>query len=426
MRAGRARRTAPVAGELVEVEIAALGGQGDGMSADGALFVPYTLPGDRVAARRIGPHHALPVEWRVRASGHAVPACAHFGTCGGCALQHLAEAEYAAWKVAQLERALAHRGFDAVALAPLVRAAPGMRRRADLGVARGDTVEIGFHAFKSRTLVDMRVCPVLMPAIVNLLPALRELFAILMPPDRTADALITVSETGRDLLIGRVHDLDQTRREAIAAFARCHDLARIAWRRAAETPETIVQLRPPRVTFGGVAVDVPPAAFLQATVEGERAIVAEATDACQGARRIADLYAGLGTLSFPLGHRARVHAVEGMAALVGALEATARRAGLSGRITAETRDLARRPLRAAELDAFDAVVFDPPRDGAAAQAAEIARSRVKTVVAVSCNPSTFARDARVLADGGYRFERITPIDQFLWSPHLELVAVFQR
>lgn len=419
-----ARRAAPL-----DLAIEALGAQGDGIATVGGkqIFVPYTLPGDRVTARPIGPHHALPIVWHSRAPAHARPACPHFGVCGGCVLQHLDPAAYTRWKLAQLETALARRGLHDVPITPLAQTPPGARRRADFGVARrGERIDIGFHAYKSPALVDLDRCPVLEPKLSALLAPLRELFAALLVGKTRADILVTATETGPDLLIAGLPAPDRAQREALAAFAAANDIARIAWREADEAPDIIVQRRAPRMTFAGVAVALPPGAFLQASAAGEQAIVDAVMAATDGAKRVLDLFAGCGTLTFPLARQARVHAIEGAAALAAALDRAARGAGLGGALRVETRDLSRRPLLREELSGFDAVVFDPPRDGAAAQAAELAHSRVPVVVGVSCNPATFARDARTLVDGGYRLLGVTPIDQFLWSPHLELVGVFRR
>jgi 23S rRNA (uracil1939-C5)-methyltransferase len=415
--------------ELLDLTIEEVGAHGDGVAhRDGhTVFVPYTLPGDRVMALRTGPSHAVPRSWTVRGAEPHPSRCSHFGACGGCALQHFDDDAYAAWKLDQLRIALARRGFGDVEIAPMVQAHPAERRRADFGAARtGSAVSLGFHAYRSRSLVDIQNCAVLDPAIMAILPALRTLLRDLLADRQAADLLVTRTETGLDLLIAGATDPGRKSREKIVAFADEQDIARVSWRRGSASPETLIQRRVPHMTFHDVAVDIPPGAFLQATRSGERAIVEAACEATRGAKRVADLYAGCGTLSFPLAAAARVHAVEGAKDLADALAAAARRSGRAGRITVENRDLTRRPLLADELGDFDAIVFDPPRDGAAAQAAEIARSRVARVIGVSCNPPTFARDARILADTGFRLVRVTPIDQFLWSPHLELVGVFER
>jgi 23S rRNA (uracil1939-C5)-methyltransferase len=415
--------------ELLDLTVEEIGAHGDGVARrDGdTVFVPYTLPGDHVSARRIGPDHALPQDWIARGIAPHPPRCPHFGSCGGCALQHLQDNAYAAWKLTQLETALARRGFGSVEIMPLVRARPAERRRAEFAAIRtaAQTI-IGFHAYRSRTVVDMQDCAVLAPAIVALLSPLRNFLHRALPKTRTADILVTQTETGLDLLVSHAPPPERTEREAIAAFAAAQDLARIAWRVRGETPEILVQRRVPQVRFADIAVDLPPGAFLQATRSGEDAIVAATLQGTAGAGRVADLFAGCGTISLALSARFRVHAVEGAKDLADALTAAGRRAQRAGRLTVEMRDLSRRPLLPEELESFDAVVFDPPRDGAAAQALEIARSKIARVVGVSCNPATFARDARILVDAGFRLLRVTPIDQFLWSPHLELVGVFDR
>lgn len=417
--------------DLIDLTVSEIGAQGDGVARYGGadIFVPYTLPGDRVLARRVGFHHAIPDSWKSRTAAHRKPPCTHFGTCGGCALQHMQDTAYAEWKVHQLKVALAQRGFTDVEIAPLVVSAPGERRRADFGAIRsGARVDVGFRAYKSWQLIDLQTCSVLTPRIVTLLPALRSLALVLLPDRGTANLHTTQTETGLDLLIECAGSPDQRQREALATFATSHDIARIAWRQATETPEIMIQRRVPQVIFADTMVDLSPGAFLQASKSGETAIVSSVLDGVGVGvkRRIADLYSGCGTLTFQLARKARVHAVEGAKELAAALEAAARRAGQAGRVTVETRDLSRRPLLAAELADYGAIVFDPPRDGAAFQAAEIGRSRVPIVVGVSCNPATFIRDARILTTAGYRLTRITPVDQFLWSPHLELVGVFKR
>ena len=294
-----------------------------------------------------------------------------------------------------------------------------MRREADL--------VLGFNEAGTRTAIDLEECPVLNPGLVALLPPLRQLLTEILRTGDKADIVAAITETGVDLLLVTRAALKLPQREAIAAFAEDRDIARIARRLPKEIgAEPIVERRKPIRTFGATPVALPPGAFLQATAEGEAALTAFVLEACAGAGKIADLYAGCGTFSFALaGADAAVHAVEGDGPAHKAFVDAARSAGLN-RVTAERRDLAKRPLRVEELNRFDALVFDPPRAGAKEQAAHLAESKVKTVVAISCHPGTFARDARILAEGGYRLERVQPIDQFLWSPHLELAARFQR
>ncbi|HEX2114762.1 MAG TPA: TRAM domain-containing protein, partial [Alphaproteobacteria bacterium] len=266
------RHTKSAAPKPLELTIEEIGTHGDGIARRNgdAVFVPYTLPGDRVLARPVGPNHAVPQSWTVRGAIPQPPRCPHFGTCGGCALQHLEDDAYVAWKRQQLEIALSRRGIHEVDIRPVLRAAPQERRRADFGVMRvNDRVELGFHVYRGRTLVDMRDCAVLDRAIVALLPALRGLMRDLLGNRQSADLLITRTESGIDLLIGRLPEPDRDIREKIAAFAAAHDIARIARRRSSETPEILIQQRAPHTVFGAVTVNIPPGAFLQATKSGE-------------------------------------------------------------------------------------------------------------------------------------------------------------
>ena len=316
----------------------------------------------------------------------------------------------------------------AEAIEPLAVSPPASRRRADLTASRKkDGVVLGFNARGSHRVVDLAECAVLRPSLAALLQPLRELLAPLMKPGDSAEARLAATDSGADLLMVSAIEMGPGARERIAAFATRHDVARVA-RAHPRHPgtETLVERRPVRMAMGGVPVPLPPSAFLQATAEGEAALSAFVCAAAAGARRLADLFSGVGTFTFPLAKAgAKVHAVDAGKAEITAIEAAARAAVLPG-VTAEARDLDKRPLDAGALGAFDAVVFDPPRAGAAAQAASLAASNVARVIAVSCNPGTFARDARLLTDGGFRLARLRPIDQFIWSTHLELAALFLR
>ncbi|MDE2228616.1 MAG: class I SAM-dependent RNA methyltransferase [Alphaproteobacteria bacterium] len=413
----------------IELAIESVGVRGDGVAYhDGKpVYVPFAAPGDRVRARLSaakGETRGELVEV-LTAGSRAAPVCAHFGRCGGCALQHLSDGAYAAAKLGWLEGALAQHGFANVDIAPLQRLAPGTRRRACLALARDGEAVAGFHGRMSHAIVDMRECHVLHPALFALVEPLRRLAAALLPKKGTVAASLTLGDAGVDVLleVPKVPGLEAL--EALARFAAEQDLARLSWR-AGHAFAPVAQRRPVRAVFAGVAVDLPADAFLQASSEADEALGALVLDAVDEPRRIADLYAGVGTFSFALARRAPVHAVEGDAEAARALAQSAARANLADRVTVERRDLARRPLSAEELARFDAVVFDPPRTGAAPQSRALAQSTVPRVVAVSCNPATFARDARILADGGYALAHIAPVDSFVWSPHLELVARFER
>ncbi len=417
----------------IEGRIERLGAQGDGImeSPAGRCYVPYTVPGDRVMVR-LGRPKGDGIAAQLRevlepGPDRVEPPCPHFHACGGCALQHLADPAYAAWKRDLVVRALARHGLGEVEVAPLVRTAPGSRRRADFVARRvGAAVLLGFHEAESRRIVDLQTCLVLAPELVALMAPLRAALAPLLRPGQSLDARATLTESGIDLALVSELPADAATRAGLADFAAAADLARLALLRPDGEGEDVVVRRTPLLRFGDVPVTPPAGGFVQASAAAEAALVAEVLAGVGEARRVADLYAGCGTFSFPLAARAKVHAVEGDRAALAALQAAAIAAGLAGRVNAERRDLARSPLAAAELDRFDAVVFDPPRAGAREQAAELARSKVPAVVGVSCSPASFARDAALLAAGGYRLMRLAPVDQFLWTPHVELVGTFRR
>jgi 23S rRNA (uracil1939-C5)-methyltransferase len=314
-------------------------------------------------------------------------------------------------------------------MAPLARTPAGARRRADLLVrAQHGSALVGFHVRKSHAAVDIGPCPILVPELEALLPRLRTFFARHWPAPASLDVLATSVESGIELVLTRAGEPDLVLREALAAFTAEADLARIARRTGPHAPvDILIQRKPLRTRFGDVVVDLPPAAFLQASETGERAILAAVAHGLGKAKRIVDLYAGCGSIGLALAGRGRrVYAVDRNAEAIRALDGAARQAGLAPFVRAEARDLNRRPLIGDELRDVDAVVFDPPREGAAEQASALAKSTVATVIAVSCNLATFARDAKLLVGGGYRLTEVTPVDQFLWSPHLELVGVFRR
>ena len=420
----------------IELDIAGMGSGGDGIATlpDGrAAFLPFTLPGERVLARvtgKRGEGAVAEAEAIQRPSPERVaPPCRHFGPCGGCALQHWDGAAYRDWKRARLAEALARAGFPDTPVAPLAPCPTATRRRADLAIRQGaDGVRIGFHERAGAQVVDMRECHVLDPAILALLEPLRGLLARLRGFRREGSALVNLLSTGPDLLLRTDAALTAQDRQILAAFGEAHGIPRIAWALNKGAPEMAAQSGGVSLLLDGVAVPPAPGAFLQATPEGEAAIV-EAVLAALPRRlpakaRIADLYAGVGTLSLPLSRLARVDAFEGEAEAVAALAAGANKA--MRRVQAKRRDLARQPLLPAELAAYAAVVLDPPYAGAAEQIGIIARSRVERVVYVSCNPAALSRDAALLKRGGWRAVSAVPVDQFLWSPHLESVVAFTR
>lgn len=413
------------------LDILEMGARGDGIAELGGerYFVPFALPGEVVAAEPVdkrGEGVATELVEVLAPSRHREPPpCAHFGPCGGCALQHWRRDVYTAWKVSLIERALKRRGVQAPAFeAPLV-GTPGERRRADFVVRRqGKMVLAGFHQRASTRVVDVGVCVIARPTLTALLEPLRLALAGVLPDGGAADAIVNETDGGLDMLIRphRRFDLSLDQRQALVGLAERANLARLAWGDRAN-PEQIVMRRPALLVLGDIAVEPPAGAFLQATKRGEQTM-REAVDAWIGeCGKLADLFAGIGSLT--LGRPGRLSLFESDKASVAVVQAAGRKAG-GNRIVAERRDLFRNPLTDKELNAFDAVVLDPPRAGAAAQVAALARSKVPRVIYASCDPGTFARDARVLQDAGYRLEKLKPIDQFLWSGHVELIALFSR
>ncbi len=412
----------------VELTVDSIGVRGDGVASHKGekIFLPFTAPGDRVRARigvKQGEGRSGAVVAVLAPGARAQPICRHFGDCGGCTLQHLSPEAYAAAKLSWLSGALAQQGLKGVEIAPLQRLAPGTRWRARFALTRSHA---GFHARASHRIVDMAECAVLHPALFKLVEPLRRLAGEILPPNKEGAATVTMADAGAALLLDLPASPKLAALEALAIFAETQDLARISYRVKDEPPVPVAHRRPARVVLAGVAVDLPEEPFLQASAEADNILGGAVQALADDAAKIADLYAGLGTFSFALAKKSAVHAVEGDGDAVKALKHAASRARLSDRVTVEERDLARRPLTPQELARFDAVVFDPPRAGAMAQSRELAASKVPVVIAVSCNPATFARDARILVDGGYRLGRVQPVDSFVWSAQLELVAAFNK
>jgi 23S rRNA (uracil1939-C5)-methyltransferase len=418
-----AERLAP--STSIELLVEAMGGQGDGIAA-GPVYLPLTLPGERVRAGVQGERGE--VEAVLAPSPERVaPPCPHFGACGGCALQHWAHEPYLAWKVDQVRRTLARERLE-TEFAPAFAAPPGARRRFALHARRGrpEAALVGYKARRSWSLVPIETCPISDPRLVAALPALRALAAPLFEHPKSApNRHTTLTETGLDVDVTGVErrsgGLSADARVRIAEAAARFDLARVTL-----AGETVFQARAPVVRFGQAAVPLPAGGFLQAVAAAEAAMAGFALEALAGAGHVADLFCGAGAFAFRLAEAARVTALDAAEDAVRALRAGLGSAPQLRPIAAEVRDLYRRPLLAQEMKHIDAVLFDPPRAGAADQAREIARSGVARVVGVSCNPATFARDAAILAAGGFRLEAVKPVDQFLWSPHIELVGVFSR
>jgi 23S rRNA (uracil1939-C5)-methyltransferase len=406
-----------------ELRIERLDAAGQGI-AEGGLRVPFALPGELVRGP-VADGVLAPVEILEPAPERVTPPCRHFGTCGGCALQHASDAFLADWKRDQVVRALKARGLEAE-MRPVAVSPPRSRRRAVLtGRRTKKTVLVGFHGRRSDQVVDMDECHVLRPELMAARAALADVVRAGASRAGALRMTLTASATGLDLAVEGGKPLDAGLRAGLAGIAEAHVLARLAW-----DGEPVAMRRPPLQSMGRARVVPPPGAFLQATREGEAALVAavrEAVGEAGGeAGRVADLFAGCGTFALPLAERAEVHAVEGAAPMLAALDAGWRAATGLRRVGIEARDLFRRPLQPAELARFQAVVVDPPRAGAEAQTTALAASGVGRVAMVSCNPVSFARDAALLARGGFRLRWVQVVDQFRWSGHVELAACFTR
>ena len=379
--------------------------RGDGVTA-GGRHVPFAVPGDAVlddGALAYGPHHQE-------------PPCRHFPECGGCQLQHADDDAYRAYLVSRVETALAQHALETEVRAPHL-SPPCSRRRATLKALKvGQGAVIGFNAEKSHRVIDMHECYILRPELFALVQPFRELLARLLKPKQGAEAQLTRIDGGVDVLLRNVSADALEAIQALTDFAISNGLARLCVDRGGG-PEPVYEPNPATVTLSGVPVAFPPGSFLQATDDGEAALVDCVRDCVGDAKRAADLFAGLGT--FALATRAS-YAAEASRDSAAALKAAAQ----SMRV--EHRDLYRRPLDAAELKPFDAVVLDPPRAGAAQQIAELAPSSVPRIAYVSCNPATFARDAKTLVDGDYKLDWVRPVGQFRWSTHVELAASFAR
>lgn len=419
--------------DLIDLTIDSLGAQGDGVAQHEGkpVFVAYALPGERVRAR-LAPKGGNAFTGRLQeivtaVPDRVVPPCPLFTRCGGCALQHLSLPAYREWKRQQVAATLAQRGIALPADAGMITVEAGERRRAVFAAAKDqDRVTLGFHEMMSDEIVPLDDCLLLTPAMRAAIEPLRHLAQVALLNKQQADFHVTESLTGLDVLVMVETDLPLSRRPQVIAAARAADLARLSWQHGKRQAEPIVMARVPQIRFAGILVDLPIGSFLQPSAAGEAALTAAVTAYVGKAKRIADLYAGCGTFSFPLSKIGRVLAADAAKPAIAALVAAVNRAQLSGRVEGIARDLDQSPLPPTDLKPFDVVVFDPPRAGAEMQARMLAKSKVAKVVAVSCNPASFARDARILLDAGFALEKTTIVDQFVWSPHVELVALFRR
>ena len=407
----------------LEITIERLGAQGDGVAEgpERPLFVPFALPGERVRVEvKPGSDRAVLTDVLEPSPDRVAPICPYFGVCGGCALQHLESSAYLAWKRELVVAALRSRGLEAEV--DRVRPVPpGSRRRAAFALSRGKAgIALGYRRARSHELIDIEVCPVLSPRIVALLPKLKPALGTLLGGKREARVGVTETESGLDIVLEGV----TPSAASLGAFAG--RAASIGVARLTVDGESIGPVAAPEIDLSGATVRLPAGAFLQASRQAEATLVKLVQDGVGGAKHVADLFAGLGTFTLALARSAAVDAFESDEAALAALADAARKTPKLKPVRTYLRDLFDAPLAPNELQAYDAVVFDPPRAGAAAQAETLAKSDVPRLVAVSCNPGTLARDLRILVDGGYRITRLTPVDQFLFSPHVEVVAHLAR
>jgi 23S rRNA (uracil1939-C5)-methyltransferase len=414
---------APPAASLRTITIDHTGAQGDGRAreGDGWVSVPFTLPGEAVEVSRAGDR--LKLERLITPSpDRAAPACRHFTVCGGCTLQHMAPAPYAAFKRDLIVRSLKARGLETDVAETWVTP-PGSRRRAAFSARKsGKAITIGFHGRKSHDLVALEECPVLRPAIVGAVPRLKEVIAPLLTGKEEIGLLVTETASGLDLHVtGVPKQATRLARAEVTGAALRAGFARVSL-----DGEDVLTERPPRVPVGMASLLPPPGGFLQASAEAEAEMARLVLAHLARATFAADLFSGCGTFALRLAERIPVHAAESGRASIEALRAAARAVPGLKPVTADVRDLFRNPLAPSEFARFDGLVLDPARAGAAAQCAEIAWSSVPRVAYVSCDPATLARDLRTLVDGGYRLLRVHPVDQFLWSAHVEAVALLEK
>jgi 23S rRNA (uracil1939-C5)-methyltransferase len=406
--------------------ISRIGHRGDGVSEteNGAVYVSYALPGETVTAEAVPGHADRRSLVRVeRESPDRVPPiCPHFGVCGGCAVQHWRTDHYRAWKRDLVGAALAQAGLSPE-VDELIDAHGEGRRRVVLHARRGvhDVLQVGFAAPRAHHIVAIDRCPVLAPGLAGAINIAWQLAGALQPLRKSLDIQITATEAGLDVDLRGSGPLEPAVQTALVRIAAAQKLARLTRHGA-----LVAQTASPTLRIGHADVPLPPAAFLQATAQGEATLARLVLGHAREAQDVLDLFAGVGPFALRLAQRARVTAADSDAAAIDALARAARTTDGLRPVVAEVRDLFRSPLTAGELNRFGAAVFDPPRQGAAAQAHALAASRVPVVIAVSCNPGTFARDARILVDGGYRLAQVTPVDQFRYSAHVELVARFER
>lgn len=430
---GHKTRPAPVrASENVVITKIAQQGDGEALLADGTrVFVPLTLPGDEISVQPGGKRGdgltGSVLEYQ-KQQPRSEPICGVYGKCGGCQLQHLPAEDYTAWKIQYVKTALSRHGFD-LELRPLRQMQIASRRRATLAlVMTQDGPVLGYNEAYADRIVGMDGCPLLVEPLAKLWAPLRELAKVILPtPSRADIAMTAANEDALEIVIISDAELDLEKRETLAQFAETHDIARLAWQRSRQSPEPISARRDVVLNFGDVQIALPIGGFLQPSRVGQETLQELVSDGVGDARRVADLYCGVGTFTFHFARMGKhVLAVDDHADQIVALNRAAGRHDLGGRIETKVRDLKESPIFSTDLVGLDAVIFDPPRAGARGQAEYLADSVVPKIIAVSCNPATLARDLRILVDGGYTIDHITPVDQFPMTYHVEAVAVLSR
>ena len=413
--------------EVERLVVDHVGHHGDGVAiADSCnIYVPYALGGETVEVGPVPGHHPdrrrlLKVE--IASAERIAPFCPHFGVCGGCAIQHWDAASYSAWKRDLVVATLAQAGIDCD-VAPLVDAHGAGRRRITLHARMGthEVLKVGYAASGSHDIIPIDRCPILDPHLNGAIEAAWAVAEPLVVIGKPLDIQVTATDSGLDVDVRGSGPLSTTLITRLSRVAEQHRLARLT-----RHGELVLMRTPPIVTMGTAKVTLPPGSFLQATVAGEETLAALVSEHCKRGKQIADLFCGVGPFALRLAAKAKVNAFDSDAGAVTALQKAATSTPGLKPVRAEPRDLFRRPLMPQELRDYDTVVFDPPRQGAQAQATQLAASKVPVVVAVSCNVMTFARDAKILIDGGYKIEGVTPVDQFRHTPHVELVARFKR
>lgn len=410
-----------------QLSITHIGHRGDGVADTpyGPAYVPFALPGEVVTVEPVPGHpdrrHLLHVDKASHERAAAV--CKHFGQCGGCALQHWSLAEYHQWKHDLVVEALGQEGVIAPVDEKVVDAHGEGRRRVVVHARRGthDVLEVGFTASRTHHIVAIDACPILARGLDGAIKAAWSIADVLKPTQKPLDIQATATDSGLDIDVRGSGALNSATMATLAKLVEQHKLARLT-----RHGELVAQRAQPMLTIGKSQVPLPPGAFLQATALGEATLARLVGEHIGKAKRVIDLFAGVGTFTLRLAERARITAVDSETGAIKALTRAAQMTSGLKPVDAVTRDLYKRPYLPMELKGFDAAVFDPPRQGAEAQARELANSAIKNVVGVSCNPTTFARDARILIDAGFTLAQVTPVDQFRWSHHVEVVGKFSR